>query len=318
MDVLNFISWIKNGQQVTSIDPTQTLIPLGLRDPRRDDGYLSGSITAQNFVNSVVPPAPPAVVAVGTGVCSTVRTGLNNCAVGNCSTVFGFNNQAPFVGFADYATVSGGANNCSRSCAFVGGGVFNTAQGTASVITGGANNYSGGNHSVIAGGQNNETQSACTATLGGNNNDIFISSEYSTMLGGTSNCSTNLQSLMYGQSNTVSACNGTVLNGVLNIVSASNSSIIGGVQNAVSATFSGVLGGCCNIACNTATRTAILGGHFNSATCNDAFVVGSCIVTNRVCTAFVNNLSIMNIPTSSAGLPSKAVWSNAGVLTIVP
>jgi hypothetical protein len=26
----------------------------------------------------------------------------------------------------------------------------------------------------------------------------------------------------------------------------------------------------------------------------------------------------MNIPTSSAGLPSKAVWSNAGVLTIVP
>ena len=47
-------------------------------------------------------------------------------------------------------------------------------------------------------------------------------------------------------------------------------------------------------------------------------IVGSNINANRVCTTFVNNLSIMNIPTSSAGLPSKAVWSNLGILTIVP
>jgi hypothetical protein len=32
----------------------------------------------------------------------------------------------------------------------------------------------------------------------------------------------------------------------------------------------------------------------------------------------MNNLSITNIPTASAGLPAGAVWSNAGILTIVP
>ena len=47
-------------------------------------------------------------------------------------------------------------------------------------------------------------------------------------------------------------------------------------------------------------------------------IVGSNITADRVCTTFVNNLSIKNIPTSSAGLPSGAVWSNAGALTIVP
>ena len=46
-------------------------------------------------------------------------------------------------------------------------------------------------------------------------------------------------------------------------------------------------------------------------------IVGSCISANRECTTFVNNLSITKIPTSSAGLPSGAVWSNACVLTIV-
>jgi hypothetical protein len=46
-------------------------------------------------------------------------------------------------------------------------------------------------------------------------------------------------------------------------------------------------------------------------------IIGSCITADRVCTAFVNNLSIKNIPTSSAGLPAGAVWSNSCVLTIV-
>jgi hypothetical protein len=46
-------------------------------------------------------------------------------------------------------------------------------------------------------------------------------------------------------------------------------------------------------------------------------IVGSCITADRVCTTFVNNLSIMNIPTSSVGLPTGSVWSNVGILTIV-
>jgi hypothetical protein len=47
-------------------------------------------------------------------------------------------------------------------------------------------------------------------------------------------------------------------------------------------------------------------------------IVGNGITADRVCTTFVNNLSIKNIPTSSAGLPSGSVWSNLGILTIVP
>ena len=52
--------------------------------------------------------------------------------------------------------------------------------------------------------------------------------------------------------------------------------------------------------------------------CSCAMIVGSNIVADRACATFVNNLSIKNIPTSSAGLPSGSVWSNGNVLTIVP
>jgi len=49
MDILNFISWIRGGRQVTSVDPAKTLIPVGLKDPKRDDGYLAGAITVQDL-----------------------------------------------------------------------------------------------------------------------------------------------------------------------------------------------------------------------------------------------------------------------------
>jgi hypothetical protein len=47
-------------------------------------------------------------------------------------------------------------------------------------------------------------------------------------------------------------------------------------------------------------------------------IIGSNITADRACTTFVNNLSIKNIPTSSAGLPSGSIWSSAGALCIVP
>ena len=40
--------------------------------------------------------------------------------------------------------------------------------------------------------------------------------------------------------------------------------------------------------------------------------------SNRESAVFVNQLSIMSIPTSAAGLPSGAVWRNGTVLNIVP
>jgi hypothetical protein len=47
-------------------------------------------------------------------------------------------------------------------------------------------------------------------------------------------------------------------------------------------------------------------------------MIGSGLTANRANATFVENLSIMCIPTSSAGLPSGAVWSNSGVLEIIP
>jgi hypothetical protein len=57
MDILNFISWIKGKRNVTSVDPASTVLPVGLRDPRRDDQYIAGAITVQDFAAQM--PAGP-------------------------------------------------------------------------------------------------------------------------------------------------------------------------------------------------------------------------------------------------------------------
>ncbi len=54
MDILNFISWIKGSRVVTSVDPAKTLIPVGLKDNRRDDGYLAGAISVADLTSSIV------------------------------------------------------------------------------------------------------------------------------------------------------------------------------------------------------------------------------------------------------------------------
>jgi hypothetical protein len=75
-------------------------------------------------------------------------------------------------------------------------------------------------------------------------------------------------------------------------------------------------GGRQNVASSIAS--AILGGRSNNtSTFACAMIVGSNITADRVCTTFVNNLSIKTIPTSSAGLPSGSVWRNGTVLEIV-
>lgn len=55
MDVLNFISWLKSKRQVTTVDASQTLIPVGLKDNRRKDGYLPGAISVEDLAGSFSP-----------------------------------------------------------------------------------------------------------------------------------------------------------------------------------------------------------------------------------------------------------------------
>ena len=81
MDILNFISWIKRGRVVTTVDPTQTLLPVGLKDSRRDDGYLAGAITVSDFAAQLVPaPAYKVYTAIlnQSGTNAPVATVLEN------------------------------------------------------------------------------------------------------------------------------------------------------------------------------------------------------------------------------------------------
>lgn len=57
MDILNFISWVRGGRKVTTVDPAKTLLPVGLKDGRRDDDYLAGAITVADFANLVGDPS---------------------------------------------------------------------------------------------------------------------------------------------------------------------------------------------------------------------------------------------------------------------
>lgn len=53
MDILNIISWIKGGRRVTSVDPSKSLLPVGLKDDRRDDGYLPAVISVGDLAAQI-------------------------------------------------------------------------------------------------------------------------------------------------------------------------------------------------------------------------------------------------------------------------
>jgi hypothetical protein len=53
MDILNFISWIKGGRLVNTVDPTQSLLPIAVKDVKRDDGWLAVAMTVEDFTNQL-------------------------------------------------------------------------------------------------------------------------------------------------------------------------------------------------------------------------------------------------------------------------
>jgi hypothetical protein len=50
MDILNFISWIKGSKLVKTVDPTKTLVPLGVKTSRRDDDYTPVTMTVEDLL----------------------------------------------------------------------------------------------------------------------------------------------------------------------------------------------------------------------------------------------------------------------------
>lgn len=55
MDILNFISWIAGKKRVVNTVPSDSLIPIGISTPQRDDKYTTVAISAADFIAQVGP-----------------------------------------------------------------------------------------------------------------------------------------------------------------------------------------------------------------------------------------------------------------------
>ena len=81
MDILNFISWIRGKRKVTSVNPKKTLLPVGLKDNKRGDGYIAGAITVEDLANQIAPTPPYKVytaLLTQLGTSAPVATVLEN------------------------------------------------------------------------------------------------------------------------------------------------------------------------------------------------------------------------------------------------
>jgi len=263
---------------------------------------------------------------------ATITGGINN-TIGACSPT---------------AVLGGGICNtsCQSPFSFMGGGCMNkivssTVGGVqGSVLVGGVSNLITNVSSLSfigTGGSNTINDSGGSAILVGSSNQI-VCGQQSTILGGQSNliCGSLTTGVLRGA--IITGCcnkilgqvNGSVFNssivaGECNTVQLGCSFIGSGCKNTilgtVTSTTSTILGGSCNTIIGLGiTDSSILGGERNTLITNKSFVVGSNIVTDRDCATFVNNLSIKNIPTSSANLPSGSVWrcTTDNTLRIVP
>jgi len=246
------------------------------------------------------------------GISSAIGGGFNNTASATYSRIGGgFCNSAS----SRHSVISGGhrnviqspTNECCSLGVTIGGGIgHNSTGGTFDATTGNLTGVitccNAGKLSVIAGGLRNINTGACSFIGGGYCNSICVST-FSVIGGGLCN------NVCTGNYATISGGNGNLANG-------SRSTVGGGQSNASSNTCTVIAGGANNTA--TGVTSAILGGRSNN-TCNFAcaMIVGSNILADRACATFVNNLSIKNIPTASAGLPSGSVWNNLGILNIV-
>ena len=127
MDILNFISWIRGRRQVTTVDPAKTLLPVGIKDPKRDDEYLAGAITVEDFAASIVtPPAYKVYTALltQTGTDAPVATVLEN-TIGNIT--FGY--TAP----GNYTINSSGLFELNKT--FILNQAYSGYDGSISIVT---------------------------------------------------------------------------------------------------------------------------------------------------------------------------------------
>jgi hypothetical protein len=94
MDILNFISWIKAGNYRATL-PTETvsLLAVGVKDPSRDDGYLSIAVNAAPLQALY----DTANVTQLTAITTAVTVNANNGIITTVSSTLGAGSNAAFT-----------------------------------------------------------------------------------------------------------------------------------------------------------------------------------------------------------------------------
>ena len=158
MDIINFISWVKEGNVISTVpNPSQTLIPIGLYDSRRGDSYLSSVISVTDFANSLVPPPVFSNdnTPYGSEALANVTTGEGTTAMGiqACLNTTTGNRNTAFGAYALRNTISSSDNTAIgyKSMRNNTTGIINTAVGTESLFqnTTGIRNVAIGHNALI-------------------------------------------------------------------------------------------------------------------------------------------------------------------------
>jgi hypothetical protein len=251
---------------------------------------------------------------------SVILGGNNNKAYGYNATIFGSRNTVKSNNLADYHnTIAGGADNVTEGWfGFIGNGVANKLLGV----------YGNGCNAIVGGEQNcisslhdvNRTVGTNFIGAGRFNRILYantpcVNSIHSTIAGGCSNCiiGYNYGTIPGGAFNRIDNGaapgrqeGGVISGGVFNTVSINHGSLMGSTSSTVTGQSSTIIGGSSNNI--TSACSSVLGGSSNNANQPYSAVFGCGITTSMACAFHTNRLVLTNLPNSSAGLPSGAVW----------
>lgn len=272
MDILNFISWTKNGRTVTTVDGANTLVPLGFKDPKRDDGYLAGAVSVADLLSGAVPDFNLGSEGFKAGTnagglltsSSTYITAIGYNALGSAQA--GQNESIAIGSYALGSVVLGGS----------GTNIAIGVQSMGNTTTSANGNIAIGRYTM----QDSQYPGSENLAIGHNSMQLSAGSGQNVCLGHT-----NLQSLTNGHSNTAIGYSNSLMlttgientaigrNSLFNTTTGSLNTVIGFKAN-----YSGNYTGC------------IVIGHEAQASGNNQFVVGSTTtnagtVTNEVNTS---------------------------------
>ena len=209
---------------------------------------------------------------INNGTGNTVTTSFATILNGKLNSVGGPANS--------YGTIlNGGSNSVTGLRSLIGNGVLNNVSGSGSLILNGGNNVVSGAQSSIINGQNNNIAIAGTSSTiinGILNNVSGSGSEYGLIGGGSLNqiTSSNYSTILNGSSNIASGVFSTVIGGSNNTASGAFS-VVWGNGNTASHTNSVAIGaGAATDANNTMVFASVAGNNtikFNFATGNGYF-----------------------------------------------